>query len=308
MIDPSSTINDTGGDGTAQTPRRIDNVYARPRILLTGLRRSGKTSIQRVIFTKMQPSQTQFLESTPQLTLNQFSCGSFINFQVQELPGQLHMFSSAYPVAGSGQASSYDEDPMAHVINGGYDVQRLLKRCNAVVYIIDAQDDYGESIARLTAIIQMGRAVNPRIRYEVFIHKVDQLSEEMKNDTQRDIHNKVRDHFADPIHGIDAWSPAPAPALPNSNSQDILINYHLTSIFDHSIFEAFSKVIQKLLPQFGHLERLLNYLSSTSNIEQAFLFDVQTKISIATDSSPPDAQVSRASCRTSPTSLCSDLV
>ena len=294
MIDPSSTINDTGGDGTGPTPKKTDNVYARPRILLTGLRRSGKTSIQRVIFTKMQPSQTQFLESTPQLTLNQFSCGSFINFQVQELPGQLHMFSSAYQGTGSGQASSYDDDPMAHVINGGYDVQRLLKRCNAVVYIIDAQDDYGESIARLTAIIQMGRAVNPRIRYEVFIHKVDQLSEEMKNDTQRDIHNKVRDHFADSIQGNDVWPSTPA--LPNSNSQDILINYHLTSIFDHSIFEAFSKVIQKLLPQFGHLERLLNYLSSTSNIERAFLFDVQTKISIATDSSPADAQMYELCC------------
>jgi len=80
--------------------------------------------------------------------------------------------------------------------------------------------------------------------------------------------------------------------MSNSNPQDILINFHLTSIFDHSIFEAFSKVIQKLIPQFGHLERLLNYLLTTSNIEQAFLFDVQTKISIATDSSPTDMQVS----------------
>jgi Ras-related GTP-binding protein C/D len=47
-----------------------------------------------------------------------------------------------------------------------------------------------------------------------------------------------------------------------------------------------------LIPQFGHLEHLLTYLLSASNIEQAFLFDVQTKISIATDSSPTDMQVS----------------
>ena len=92
----------------------------------------------------------------------------------------------------------------------------------------------------------------------------------------------------------DPWSPQSA--VSNSNPQDILINFHLTSIFDHSIFEAFSKVIQKLLPQFGHLERLLNYLLATSNIEQAFLFDVQTKISIATDSSPTDMQVRWSSC------------
>ena len=289
MIDPTSTITDSGG-GNSHTSNKNLNPYARPRILLTGLRRSGKTSIQRVIFTKMQPSQTQFLESTPHLTLNQFSCGSFINFQVQELPGQLQVFTSGHNSGTNVQASSYDDDPMANMVGGGYDMERLLKRCNAVVYIIDAQDDYSESIVRLNAIIQMGRRVNTRIRYEVFIHKVDQLSEEAKIETQRDIHNQVRDRFADSMSGIDPWPTSSN--MSNSNPQDILINFHLTSIFDHSIFEAFSKVIQKLIPQFGHLERLLNYLLSTSNIEQAFLFDVQTKISIATDSSPTDMQVS----------------
>ena len=91
------------------------------------------------------------------------------------------------------------------------------------------------------------------------------------------------------MSGLDRWSPTSN--VPNSNGQDILINFHLTSIYDHSIFEAFSKVIQKLIPQIGHLERLLNYLLETSNIEQVFLFDVQTKISIASDSSPTDMQV-----------------
>jgi Ras-related GTP-binding protein C/D len=190
MFDTTSTMeNDTGGDiSNNQTS------FTRPRILLTGLRRSGKTSIQRVIFTKMQPSQTQFLESTPHLTMNQFSCGSFINFQVQELPGQLHVFPSSQILSNTGgnngQLSPYDDDTM-HMVGGGYDMEHLLKRCNAVVYIIDAQDDYSESIARLNLIIQLGRRVNPKIRYEIFIHKVDQLSEEAKAETQRDIHNQV---------------------------------------------------------------------------------------------------------------------
>lgn len=193
MIDSTPTISDTGG-GQNHPLTKNANPFIRPRILLTGLRRSGKTSIQRVIFTKMQPSQTQFLESTSHLTLNQFSCGSFINFQIQELPGQLSFFASGLNTGTSGntiQASSYDDDSVANVIGGNYDVDRLLKRSNAVVYIIDAQDDYTESISRLNAIIQRGRRINPRIRYEIFIHKVDQLSEETKIETQRDIHNQV---------------------------------------------------------------------------------------------------------------------
>ena len=191
MVDTTSGLeNDPEDDNSSN---QIS--FIRPRILLTGLRRSGKTSIQRVIFTKMQPAQTQFLESTPQLTMNQFSCGSFINFQVQELPGQLHVFSPS-TVRGSntnGFQLSDDDDDATNLVGGGYDIEGLLKRCNAVVYIIDAQDDYSESILRLNMIIQIGRRVNPKIRYDIFIHKVDQLSEDGKIETQRDIHNQV--HF-----------------------------------------------------------------------------------------------------------------
>ena len=44
---------------------------------------------------------------------------------------------------------------------------------------------------------------------------------------------------------------------------DIHMSYHLTSIYDHSIFEAFSKVVQKLIPtQMGTLESLLDLLLS----------------------------------------------
>lgn len=38
------------------------------------------------------------------------------------------------------------------------------------------------------------------------------------------------------------------------------VTYHLTSVFDTSIYEALSKVIQKLLPEQGTLERLLDML------------------------------------------------
>lgn len=190
MIDEmSSGIVDSDADRNDTTTS-----LSRPCILLTGLRRSGKTSIQRVIFTKMQPSQTQFLKSTPHLTINQFSCGSFINFQVQELPGQLHVFPSLHNSNndnGHNSQSLLNDEDATHLVGGGYDMERLLKRSNAVVYIIDAQDDYTQSVLGLNMIIQSGKRVNSKLRYEVFIHKVDQLSEEAKIETQRDIHNQV---------------------------------------------------------------------------------------------------------------------
>lgn len=44
----------------------------------------------------------------------------------------------------------------------------------------------------------------------------------------------------------------------------IHLSFHLTSIYDHSIFEAFSKVVQKLIPQLPALENLLNILNTVS--------------------------------------------
>lgn len=41
---------------------------------------------------------------------------------------------------------------------------------------------------------------------------------------------------------------------------DVLVSYHLTSIYDHSALEAFSKVVQKLVPQLPTLNNLLDIL------------------------------------------------
>lgn len=82
--------------------------------------------------------------------------------------------------------------------------------------------------------------------------------------------------------------------------------YHLTSVFDTSIYEALSKVIQKLIPEQGMLERLLDLLCQVRrrlalrhplipreqqcSMDKAFLFDTSSKIYIATDSTPLDDQ------------------
>ena len=73
-------------------------------------------------------------------------------------------------------------------------------------------------------------------------------------------------------------------------------NLFQTSIYDYSIFEGFSKVVQKLIPQLPTLENLLNVFISNSNAEKAFLIDVFSKIYIATDSSPVDMQSYELCC------------
>lgn len=67
---------------------------------------------------------------------------------------------------------------------------------------------------------------------------------------QQDIQQRLQDELNDNAHENQ---------IPLQNIQ---IRYQLTSIYDHSIFEAFSKVIQKLIPQLPTLENLLDMLVS----------------------------------------------
>ena len=84
-----------------------------------------------------------------------------------------------------------------------------------------------------------------------------------------------------------------------SQNQLSKLLFVLYSIYDHSIFEAFSKVVQKLIPQLPTLENLLNVLITSCNMEKTFLFDVVSKVYIATDSNPVDMQSYE---------LCSDMI
>ncbi len=169
-----------------------------------------------------------------------------MDFQVWDFPGQLDFL-----------------DP-------SFDTPAIFGDIGALIWVIDAQDDYLESISRLNSTILHLQPQYPHINIEVFIHKVDGLSDDYKLDIQRDVIMRIGDELSD--HGV----------------ENAAVGWHLTSIYDYSIFEAFSKVIQKLIPHLSTLEALLNNLCRSSGFEKAYLFDVLSKIYIATDSSPVD--------------------
>ena len=241
-----------------------------------GARRAGKSSIQKVVFHKMSPHETLFLESTNKIVKNDIANSSFVQFEVWDFPGHVDTASAAVK---------------PEVTFGG---------CCALVWVIDAQDDFSEALQRLQATIVTAHRVNPNIAIEIFLHKVDSFSEEQRHECQREIQSQL------------------AEELTAAKVQSAKISFQQTSIYDHSVFEAFSTVVQQLIPQLSTLENLLDLLVASSHIEkvrfacrparrappapppvfaptplppsQAFIFDVISKIFIATDSSPVDMQ------------------
>lgn len=208
--------------------------------------RSGKSSVQKVVFQKLSPADTLFLESTSRIeTANMHS---FITFESAELP-------TSIVTAVTAPAPDFDH-------------QAIFSNAGAVIWILDVQDEYLTSITSMIQTAVFLAETYPRINFEVFIHKTDGLSDEYKYETFREVRQRVQDELSDLGHG------------------DRSVSYYQTSIFDHSIFEAMSKVVQKLLPQLPAMEALLNKLCSTCRIQKAYLFDTVSKIYLATDASP----------------------
>lgn len=112
-----------------------------------------------------------------------------------------------------------------------YDSERLFKSVGALVYVIDSQDEYMNALTNFAIIVEYAYKVNPDINIEVLIHKVDGLSEDFKVDTQRDIMQRTGEELLE--LGLDG----------------VQVSFYLTSIFDHSIYEAFSRIVQKLVPE-----------------------------------------------------------
>lgn len=118
--------------------------------------RSGKSSIQRVVFHKMSPHETLFLEGTNSLDIKYIANNSFVQFQIWDFPG--------------------DYDFKEDLVYGGQLVneEMIFGNCGSIVFVIDAQDEpYAEALARLHDTVIRAHRYNPDIFFEVFIHKVD---------------------------------------------------------------------------------------------------------------------------------------
>lgn len=95
--------------------------------------------------------------------------------------------------------------------------------------------------------------------------------------------------------------------------EEVPLNFHLTSVYDHSLHNGFSRVLQKLIDSLSYLEGLLNvfclvrrFLPSYGNSDlihrqntscpKAFLFDIRSKLYVATDASPVDQATHNLCC------------
>lgn len=250
----------------------------RRRIVMLGPRRAGKTSLLKVVYDGVPPNDTFFLAPTTRVQTRHLD--TFQALEMWDMPGSaLQQFNKHTPSSG-GASPDVVSIPWSTV--------------SAVIFVIDAQDDYFDALLKLNQVILAAYAANNDIHFHVFINKVDGLGEDYRYDTQRDIEQRVYDELIDSSHEF----PAPASGAPVQLEQAVQLRTHLTSVFDSSAFVAFSNVQQWLMHADSQsdalvsvhdaLESACNQLCTTCQFEKAYVFDVPSHTFVGCDSSPFD--------------------
>ncbi|KAJ7364308.1 Gtr1/RagA G protein Gtr2 [Mycena albidolilacea] len=152
-----------------------------------------------------------------------------------------------------------------------------LSQFSALIFVIDIRDLYKQPISKLVEFIIAAYHDNPQLLVEVFVHKAEKLQDE-RIENFRQIQERVQDH------------------LMESECEQMPYNFHLTSVYDHSLHEAFSKVLHKLVHSLPFLEDLLNVFCANSQSPKAFLFDAASRLYVATDASPVDSATHNLCC------------
>lgn len=85
----------------------------------------------------------------------------------------------------------------AYVVLVAYNAYRATKIKSQTDYNVLSQDDLTEALNKLHITVTKAHKINPNIKCEVFIHKVDGLTEDNKMDVQRDINQRSNDDLQD---------------------------------------------------------------------------------------------------------------
>ena len=262
---PSRSVSQAGGGGAMGNPmlRFSDQEKSLwrdsvPKVVVTGLKKSGKSSILRVLFNKVSPHEACYLEPTMSPSFLPLAANPLLNVRIAEIPGNWSW--------------GEESDQIDELFFG---------KCHSVIVVIDSStDEVPHSVFSVAKrVIARAFKISKNIHFHLFLNKVDAnyrfdpdsaQSENNKVSFVQQIVGRVRDDVRNLLGN-------------NGSSFQIDLAAHCTSIFDSSINEAFSKVIQRPLLANGKIEQILDIIANSCKMEKAVLFDAVSKLTLGAD-------------------------
>ncbi|BEI87150.1 hypothetical protein CcaverHIS002_0704960 [Cutaneotrichosporon cavernicola] len=243
-----------GEPSTANDDNRI-------KVLVTGWRKAGKSACIKTVFQHLPVKDVPYIGITQKIEKVDYD--TIVPLQIWDTP------------------ANFDLDQL--------DVP--LSSFSTLVYVIDMQQDdsYHEAVRQAITMILRGYLANPQMKFSVFIHKAEALSEDYRGENYSEIQRSMTEELED-YHYTSLQQYAPNidladPSVCNNifNHMTAEIKFDMTSVHDVSLRDGWSKVIQGVMEMLPAVEALLLNFTETSGMDNSYLFDIDSGVVLATD-------------------------
>ena len=145
--------------------------------------------------------------------------------------------------------------------------ENIFKKASILLYVVDITDYDRFDAAKAEFEWSANQILlhNPRAQLNVFLHKSDLIHDKNLMVTY------IKKLFSEKI------------------SHDI--NYHYTSIFDESLFKAWSEIIRELSPKSTFINSILSILKNQEGIKDALLIDKSTGLACGSTIEPSEEDI-----------------
>ncbi|WWC88156.1 uncharacterized protein L201_003061 [Kwoniella dendrophila CBS 6074] len=251
----------TSQAGESSRSRKDDDSH-RQKILVLGWRKAGKTSCIKTVFQGIPAKEVPYFGVTQKI--EKINYDSIVPIQIWDTP------------------SNFELDQLEVPVN----------TFSAVVYVLDMQQDdsYHESILKFVHLMIRIHLINPNIKFHMFIHKSEVLSEDYRGENYAEIQRTTSEEIEDfpykslPSQQYSNWD------LEDQQTISLIINnlisdirYSMTSVHDVTLKDAWSRVLQGGMEMLPAVESLLLDFTSHSSADNTFLFDINSGVILATD-------------------------
>ena len=207
---------------------------------------SGKTSIKKVIFDKLPPYELELNKQKNKKYANQLYSFGYCKLNIIEFPSTFSF---------SNNLKECDE---------------YLKKCNVLIFIIDfnpSKEAKTEQMEYFKNNILPILNTYSTISLYTFIHKIDNYNcnsilQSQYKEEARQIQSQIERNI-----------------YPKYEEDKFKNKLFITSIYDSTLKEAFSSILQNIIPQNENLCILL----SNSGLKNSYIFDINNKFCLAKD-------------------------
>lgn len=232
---------ETPADSSSAAPK------APNKVLLMGRAGAGKTSMRSIIFANYGAKDTRWLHPTNQVEHSSFRFMGNLMLSLWDCGGQ-DVFME-----------NYFESQKDHIFRNAMILIYVLSVSSLQTDMSAAASAEGQKeMAYFKNTIDSLRQMSPNAKVYVLVHKSDLIPPHERNN----IFNRTSDQLKTIAHGLTT-------------------ECFLTSIWDETLYRAWSRIVHSMMPNMDRLEKELAFIADTIDADEVVLFEKFTFLVIA---------------------------